>query len=598
MSVLLFMKYLFLFIFLFHINLFCQSISPKREFRGAWVTTVGDLDWPSSNNLTSSEQQSELISLLDSLKAIGVNAVIFQVRSECDAMYNSPYEPWSYWLTGSQGKSPYPFYDPLEFAVKEAHRRGMELDAWFNPYRAVRTVNAYAQSQNHVTALHPDWIVKYGDSKILNPGLPQVRNYVVSVIMDVVRRYNIDGVNLDDYFYPYPKGNLKFNDDKAFKKYNYGFTNKDDWRRNNVNLLIKMVHDSIKAAKPYLKFGVSPFGIWKNGVPEGINGFSSYSKIYSDGVYWLKNHLIDYIAPQLYWQFGGKQDYGKLLNWWASQLNGRHLYPSLAAYKINKLGVTELLNQIRAGRSNPKVEGNILFRSFDGVLNNPQGFADSLHNNIYRYQALLPVMSWKDSIPPNPPVNLRYKNISSTNKIELNWDSPSRAIDGDTAFRFVVYKFFRGNFQRKDLDATHILEVVGINATNVKLLTDQDQYFTVTALDRLSNESAMSNIIHVKAFPFFSMGNLNPALLNFEHDFTNPFDSTTKISFRLSKNSFIIIKIFDVFGREVQPKVNKYFLSGKNIYLMPINNLPSGVYFLELYSDRTVSYCKMIVFNE
>ncbi len=591
------MKYIFLFIIIFQVYLFSQTIPPKREFRGAWISTIGDLDWPSSKNLTTAEQKDQLVSILDSLKAIGVNAVLFQVRSECDAMYNSPYEPWSYWLTGSQGTPPKPFYDPLEFAVKETHKRGMELDAWFNPYRAVRTNNAYKQSPKHVSVRHPQWVVKYGNSKILNPGLPQVRNYVVSVIMDVVRRYNIDGVNLDDYFYPYPVGNQKFHDDEAFKKYNYGFTNKNDWRRNNVNLLIKMLHDSIKVAKPYLKFGISPFGIWKNDVPAGIYGFSSYNEIYSDGIYWLKHRLIDYISPQLYWQFGGRQDYAKLLKWWSSQTNGRHLYPSLAAYKINKFSSAELLNQIRASRNNPNVEGNILFRTNDGILNNPKSFADSLKNDVYHYQALLPVMTWKDSIPPNPPLNLRYKNIPYVNKIELDWDAPSRAIDGDTAFRYVVYKFPNSRFKQSDLTSTHIIKVEEINNTRVPILPDKNEYFTVTALDRLSNESTISNVIHVLFLPFLSANYLNPAQLGFDHDFTNPFDNITNITYVLHKNSYLVIKVFDVYGREVKKAIKTYSFAGNNSYSLSTDSLPSGTYFIELFSSDNTSYSKMIVIN-
>ncbi|MHB1688524.1 MAG: glycoside hydrolase family 10 protein [Ignavibacteriaceae bacterium] len=605
------MKYFVVSLFFIQINLLSQSLPPKREFRGVWIATVRNLDWPSSNNLTTTEQKAQLISILDSLKTVGINAVIFQVRSEYDAMYNSSIEPWSYWLTGAQGKPPNPFYDPLQFVIKEAHKRGMELQAWFNPYRAVITNSAYKAAQNHVTVNHPDWVVTYGDSKILNPGLPQVRNYVVSVIMDVVRRYDIDGVHLDDYFYPYPKGNLAFNDEAVFKKYHYGFTDKDDWRRNNVNLLIKMVHDSIQAVKPYVKFGVSPFGIWKSGVPPGITGFSSYNKIYSDGVYWLKNHLIDYIAPQLYWSFGGKQDYEKLMQWWASKTYGRHLYVGLAAFKINSLGVSELLNQIRTGRNNSDVEGNILFRSLDGVLDNQHGFADSLKKNLYRYPALLPVMMWKDSISPNPPVNLRYRTIAANNKIELDWDPPAPAIDGDTAFRYVVYKFMgiphsgglhgyakRSTINQDDLTAAHITAVEGTNKSDAAIFSDEDQYFVVTALDRLSNESAMSNVVRVKAFPVFTFVNLNPFNIKLNCDYTNPFNSAMQITFELTKDAYAMLKVFDLFGREVISPVNKYFSAGKNTITFQTNNLSTGVYVIKLYSGWKISYDKMILFNQ
>ena len=250
---------IFLLVFVNTIN-FSQSITAKREYRAAWLATVVNLDWPSSPNLTPTEQRNSLITILDELEKTNINTVIFQVRPECDALYNSSIEPWSYWLTGKQGKAPEPFYDPLEFAVQEAHKRGLELQAWFNPYRAVRDVGSYQQAANHVSVLHPDWVIQIDKIKFLNPGLPQVRSYVTSVIMDVVRRYDIDGVHFDDYFYPYPPNNITNQDSQTFADYPRGFSNIDDWRRDNVNELIRMVYDSIQVEKPYVKFGISPFG--------------------------------------------------------------------------------------------------------------------------------------------------------------------------------------------------------------------------------------------------------------------------------------------------------------------------------------------------
>src|SRR3989339_1467603 len=239
-------------------NLFSQSIPPKREFRAAWIATVVNLDWPSSNVLTPAQQKQELIDLLDELKRDGINTIIFQIRTECDALYNSSIDPWSYWLTGSQGSPPNPYYDPLEFAVEEAHKRGMELHAWFNPYRAVRSVGSFSISSQHLTYQHPDWILAFGNLRILNPGLPQVRDYNTAVIMNVVRRYDIDGVHFDDYFYPYPPDQITNEDAVTFAEYSRGFTNIADWRRDNVNQQIKQINDSIMAVKPYVKFGISP----------------------------------------------------------------------------------------------------------------------------------------------------------------------------------------------------------------------------------------------------------------------------------------------------------------------------------------------------
>ncbi|MBN2600656.1 MAG: family 10 glycosylhydrolase, partial [Candidatus Marinimicrobia bacterium] len=312
--------------------LFLSSIStaetvPKYEFRATWIATVLRLDWPKSS--TVSTQKSQLISILDNMQKANFNAAIFQIRPVCDAFYASDIEPWSNWLTGTEGQAPSPYYDPLEFAIEEAHKRGIELHAWFNPYRAKKG-SSDGTSADHVFNKHPEWILAVGSKKssdnryyaldeqetndtkgtdyILNPGLAVVREYVLGVIMDVVNRYDVDGVHMDDYFYPY--SGITNEDQTTFVEENRGFSNIGDWRRDNVNLLIESIYDSIRIIKPDVKFGMSPFGIWKNGVPDGIVGTSSYSAIYCDPIAWLDGHYIDYLTPQLYWPFGGAQDYG------------------------------------------------------------------------------------------------------------------------------------------------------------------------------------------------------------------------------------------------------------------------------------------------
>jgi len=503
--------FLLLSIIFFTTTISSQSLPPKREFRGAWIATVVNLDWPSTNLLTTDEQKAELISLLDRLKAIGINAVIFQVRSECDAMYNSPYEPWSYWLTGQQGKAPSPYYDPLEFAVDEAHKRGIEIHAWFNPYRAVRDIkNAYAAAANHVTVLHPDWVITYGNIKVLNPGLPQVRDYIAKIISDVVRRYDIDGVHFDDYFYPYPDGINSFNDASTFQQYPNGYTNISDWRRNNVNLLIKEVEDSIKAIKPYVKFGISPFGIWKNNVPAGITGLSSYDDLYADCMFWLRNHYIDYITPQLYWKLGGKQDYNALMSWYSDSAKayGRDFYPGEAAYLINSWSASEIPNHLRLDRGNQNCNGNIYFRALVGLLDNEQGFADSLKNNFYRYHSLSPLMKWIDSVAPNPIQNLRFDRMPGSGQADLIWDSPAPAEDGDTAVRYVVYQFSKTNIQQTDIDqASNIYDITGLKYEVLGYNNNQGDslYFGVTTLDHTSNESSISNLVMIKAPGFITL---------------------------------------------------------------------------------------------
>lgn len=503
------MRYYFLVLIFFQIILACVSSAqlsnpPKRELRGAWIATVTNIDWPSQPGLPVAQQQSQLISILDQLKSMGINAVFFQIRSECDAMYESNIEPWSYWLTGKQGLAPSPLYDPLQFAIQEAHMRGMELHAWFNPYRALRdTTQAYdTPDPSHVTVKHPDWILIAGTTKYLNPGFQQVRDYITSVFMDVVRRYDVDGVHIDDYFYPYSP-EITYQDTATFRLYNRGFTDIGAWRRDNVNLLIKEIHDSVNAVKPQIKWGVSPFGIWKSGVPTGITGLDQYSEIYADPIAWLEQKTVDYIAPQLYWPNGGGQDYAKLVPWWSDSTssNGRQLLIGQAAYQIPNWSSGEMERQIRQNRANGSVSGSIFF-STNSLTGNFGGFADSLEQSYYRYPALVPQMNWKDITPPNPPSNLRYEQIAAL-PAELQWDIPTPTSSGDSASRYVLYKFSRSNPFASDFDsASNIILVTGENSANSSIpQSSGPTFYAVSSVDENNNESTPSSVLRIDAPP-------------------------------------------------------------------------------------------------
>ena len=473
---------------------------PKREFRGAWIATVTNIDWPSSPGISSQVQQSQLTSLLDKLANAGINAVILQVRPACDAFYASPYEPWSSWLTGSQGTPPSSYYDPLQFAVQEAHKRGMELHAWFNPYRVkLSATSPSLLDSTNVSVLHPDWALKCPDGYVfLDPGLPQVRDHVARVIADVVRRYDIDGVHMDDYFYPYPEHGFTTGDSATFQLSARGFAYPDSlapWRRDNVNLLIKQVYDSIQAIKPAVKMGMSPFGIWKSNVPTGIGGTSAYDVLYCDAVAWLSGKYIDYIAPQLYWPFGGGQDYGKLQPWWASVANGRHLYTG----NISSVGTSQLGLQINFNRST-HAQGDIIF-SARSISGNAGGLADSLRYDYYASAAIIPVMAWKDTIAPNAPANLTASVNPGTGAYQLAWDPPAAAIDGDTARRYVVYRFTNLTYQPGDLEnSANLLALTGqstaVPPTRIDSVSLQ-YYFAVSALDENNNESTLSNVVPI-----------------------------------------------------------------------------------------------------
>jgi uncharacterized lipoprotein YddW (UPF0748 family) len=506
-------------------TLFAQSIPPKREFRGAWIATVTNIDWPSGTNPEAQKQQ--LITLLNGLKAVNVNAIMFQIRPECDALYQSNIEPWSRWLTGTQGTPPSPFYDPLQFAIDEAHKRGMELHAWFNPYRAVRAVTgngSYPQSANHVTSLHPDWILQVGNVKFLNPGLQEVRDYVTSVFLDVATRYDVDGIHIDDYFYV---EGITTQDAATFTNYPRGFTNLGDWRRDNVNILIEQINDSLMAVKPWIKWGVSPRGIWRDGVPPGIVGNDNYSSIYCDAMAWLHNRSIDYINPQLYWAFGGGQDYAKLMPWWADSAgaNDRHMYVGHAVYRINSginpFNATEIPRQIRLNRTDNDCQGSVLYNT-STTLANPLGFYDSLRNDLYRYPALPPIMDWKDIVPPNPIQNIRFERLAN-GQAGLAWDLPQTASDGDSAKRYVVYRFNYSNIQQSDLDnSANILNIEGSRQSipGEPPSPTGPYYFVVTTLDRNNNESTMSSVLQVNpppvpvlAFPSNNAVNVSDSLI-------------------------------------------------------------------------------------
>jgi uncharacterized lipoprotein YddW (UPF0748 family) len=479
----------------------------KFEFRGAWVATVTNLDWPTTPGLHSDFQKNQLRAIFDNLKASGINAVIFQIRTECDALYASSYEPWSYWLTAEQGKPPEPFYDPLEFAIEEAHKRGMELHAWLNPYRAIFSTN-YQRHASHVSNAHPDWILTIGTYSIINPGLPEVRQHILNVVEDVVSRYDIDGIHMDDYFYPYPPNTISNEDAATFAEHNRGFTNIHDWRRDNINLLMREINDLIADLKPHIKFGMSPFGIWKNGVPPGITGLDAYSTIYCDAIAWLQDRSVDYITPQLYWPFGGGQDYGKLMPWWADSAaaNDRHLYVGHAAYRISGWTNSEMPNQVRANRNNPNCQGSVFFRAAS-IQDNPRGFNDSLKTDLYRFPAISPVMDWKDRTQPDPPANLRYDRIAGTAVSALQWDNPG-------SNRFVLYGFpslpIPGDLENPE----NIIDISGTTVYHLPDAVDQRNYFSVSALSRNSIESITSEVIEIPEphIPFIVSPGIDPPL--------------------------------------------------------------------------------------
>lgn len=479
---------------------------PKHEMRAAWIATYKCIDWPSKPGLSTEEQQRQLAQIMRLHRKNGMNAVIMQVRPSGDAIYPSALEPWSQWLSGRQGQAPTPYYDPLEYAIEQAHKRNLEFHAWFNPFRAVVDTIFALPDSSHLSLQHPEWCIAYGKHLYYNPGIPQVRDFVIKVVMDVVRRYAIDAVHFDDYFYPYPIDTLVFEDDLTFEKYGQGFASKADWRRHNINELIRRLSDSIKAAKPTVRFGISPMGVWRNNdrdpLGSATQAASSYDDLYADIVKWLDNKWIDYVVPQLYWHIGHKRaDYATLLEWWSGVASGRHLYIGQAVFNLNEeayykewRSLDEMQKQLAMSRENPAVSGNVFFSS-QTFRKNPMQISEYLQQNFYRYPALVPSMPWIDSVPPQPPVNLRAEHPNRG--ILLRWDAPPQL--PSPAVYYVVYRF-RGR-SAGALSPQHIITITRKPQVLMHrrwAFFRKDFTFVVTAVNRNHNESEASQPIILK----------------------------------------------------------------------------------------------------
>jgi len=474
-----------------------SQTAPKYEMRGVWIATVKGLDFPNKRQ-DGKAQEKDLRNQIRAYKEQGMNAIFFQVRATSDAFYQSSYEPWSEFLTGTQGKSPKPFYDPLAVAIDECHQQGMELHAWINPYRAVLNVEKDILHKSHIAIEKPAWIVVYGKKGFLNPGLPEVREYVTRVIMDIVKNYDIDGVHFDDYFYPYQIQGEVFEDENAFKKYNPNKLKKEDWRRTNIDFLIKMVSDSIRITKPFVKFGISPGGVWRNqrDDPKGSAtraGQPTYDYLFADPLKWLENDWIDYIAPQIYWSVGYElADFEILIDWWKEHTYGKHLYIGHAFYKVtegegvdkNWANPSEIPKQIRMTRNTQESQGSIFFRG-KYLINNGKGVTDTLKQNLYKYPALPPKMDWKDNTPPN---SLEVLNLKKdVFGVVLEWERlPESSLENNY---FVIYRVNKN----EKVDIENPKNIVSIQKNNrfvdESAIVGENYVYLVTVVDRLHNES-------------------------------------------------------------------------------------------------------------
>lgn len=455
---------------------------PQREFRAVWIATVDNIDFPTKKTLAVEEQKAELIRDLDLAKHLRMNAVIFQVRPMCDALYKSEIEPWSEFLTGEMGKPQ--SFDPLEFVVAEAHKRGILVHAWFNPYRAYHP-SAKTVSANHISKRRPDLVRKYGKYLWLDPTDKEVQQYSLSVILDVVKRYDIDGVHFDDYFYPYIEkdaaGNdIEFPDDKNWEAYRRkdGKMNRGDWRRNHVNTFIESVGREVKWIKPAMMYGISPFGIWQPLPEKGIEGFNAYTGLFADSRKWLQDGTVDYLTPQLYWETARKaQSYPVLLDWWKSQnIKKRHIWPGLATYRIGRnenWTSTELVSQIRLTGESPETLGAIHF-SFKSLRNDLGGIQQTLLETVYDRDAIIPRSPWIKTAKPLAPV---VKISREENYVRATWAERGKK----KAFWFVVYAKDKDGWGYSVLPASENSIALSVNRKIEKII--------VTSVDRLGNES-------------------------------------------------------------------------------------------------------------
>ena len=474
----------------------------KREMRAVWIATVANIDWPSNPDLTPTQQRNEMREMLDRLQKSGINAIVLQIRPTADSFYPSDLEPWSYYLNGKQGKRPSPYYDPLQFIIEEAHRRCMEVHGWINPYRVTNTAKQINQlDKDHLYFKNKNLFVEYGGKHYFDPGLDETRDFLNKVVADIIMRYDIDALHFDDYFYPYPVGGRDFPDEKTFRDNPRGFSpdKKADWRRNNVDMVISELQKTIKDLKPWVQFGVSPFGVWRNDNmdPQGSAtraGITNYDDLYADILKWLKEGTIDYIVPQLYWEIGKKvADYEVLIKWWSDNTYGKNLYIGLYASGLyeNKTPAwkngNELARQLKMNQQYPKVEGAVYF-SAKTFNRNPKGLQDTLQNNYYKFPALQPIPKNIKGEASAQPQNLRI--LKDGKEAFLLWDEVDEE-GGCEVMYYVVY-----GFKGKEVgDMNDPANIVGLTTETCLDLREMDRKFkgrttfVVTAVNRFKWES-------------------------------------------------------------------------------------------------------------
>lgn len=468
------------------------SAYPKREFRAAWIQSVNG----QFRGMPTEKLKQNLIGQLNSLQKAGINAIIFQVRPEADALYASRLEPWSRFLTGVQGKAPEPYWDPMQFMIDECHKRGMEFHAWINPYRTKTTLKSEL-APNHVYNIHPEWFVTYGDQLYFDPALPESRRHICMVVSDIVSRYDVDAIHMDDYFYPYPIKGKDFPDDASFARFGGGFSNKGDWRRSNVNVLIKKLHETIREIKPWVKFGVSPFGIYRNESSDPLGsktkGLQNYDDLYADVLLWAREGWIDYNIPQIYWHIGHPvADYETLVKWWARNTENRPLFIGQSVMNTvqnadpKNPSINQLPRKMALQRAYQTIGGSCQWPA-SAVVENVGKYRDALIAEYHKYPALPPVFDFIDN---EAPAKVRkMKPVWTEDGYILFWTAPKYKEEMNRAVQYVVYCFNDKEKVNID-DPSHIVAITRDNFYKLPYEDGKTKYrYVVTALDRLHNES-------------------------------------------------------------------------------------------------------------
>ncbi len=539
---------------------------PKREVRGVWLTTVNGADWPKPEFMGNvAAQESSLVAILETLKKANMNTVLFQVRPRGNAFYCSSYEPWSAELTGTLGQNPE--WDPLQFALQEAHSRGFELHAWFNVYKvwSGSTPPPFSTPQ-HIVNAHREWAQVYESEWWLDPGIPEVREYLVNVALDLVSRYDLDGIHFDYMRYP----SVRFEDDGTYRRHGNGM-DRDDWRRENINNFVREIYDKTTQIKPMLKVGSAPIGVYQNGSGASL-ALEGYGAVFQDAREWLREGKNDYIAPQIYWDIGnapGDPDFAALVNDWQKSSYGRHVYAGVAAYK-DKVRA-ELQTEIDTTRALGAL-GNVFFR-YEHIENT------AVLGGRYKYPALIPPMPWKDSIPPYPPTHLAVNQIGDV-VFQLRWNMPSAAPDSDMPRCFNIY---RSTTSPVDIEnpASLVSITIRSDTTYIDRVSNPvfpQYYYLVTALDKGNLESKSSNEAQAIATPLADMTARFAPRLVLGKNYPNPVSRLALIGYELQDSSHVSLTVFDSAGRRVRTLTYEKQAPGICVVLLDVADLPSGTY--------------------